>query len=93
MTKKEFEEYTRETIERALAEYGGVAGCLFLCVSPQGRMNTLIGGSPDKIADALATAGADAVQVAKLLRASIRRMNMLIRDRMSENIEQEGGEE
>lgn len=93
MTKKEFEVFARATMERALAEYGGVAGCLFLCVSPKGRMNTFIGGSPDKIVDGLATAGADAVQVANLLRASIRRMNRLKRDRMFENIEQEGGEE
>lgn len=93
MTKKEFEERVRATLENALAEYGGVAGVFFVCVSPKGRMNTLIGGSSDKLADALATAGADEVLVAGLLRSSIRRMNRLKIDRMFENIVQEGGEE
>lgn len=86
MTRMEFEQSARETIMNALAEYGGVAGCVFVCVSPKGRMNTLICGSPDKIADALASIGADEAQFATLLRASIRRMNKLKIDRINDKI-------
>lgn len=86
MTKKEFEDNARATIENALAEYGGVAGCFFVTASAKGKLNTFIGGSMDKIADALATVGLDEAQVATLLRASIRRMNKLKIDRINDKI-------
>ena len=86
MTKKEFEDTARATIENAMAEYGGVAGCFFVTASPKGQLNSFIGGSMDRIADALATVGLDEAQVATLLRASIRRMNKLKIDRMNDKI-------